>query len=394
MLFDSMILLGQNLHIKDVADIAAFGLLLWGVIVWARRVHAILALVGLGFLALLYLISLQLELQLMAWFFQGFFAALVIFLVVVFQDDLRRLFERIALLGLRRSKDPPNPADGGTLVRAINHIARRRWGALIVLPGRDPIERHLQGGIELDAEPSEELLLSLFDANSPGHDGAVIWVNNRIVRFGVHLPLSENREELGPGGTRHAAALGLAERCDAICIIVSEERGTISVASSGHLNPMKDTSSLRDIIMNHLSRHTVRKRHSTKLVLSRIMEFCMAFVLSLTTWAVLIPGSDRDHLIQKAHVEIQGLPANCKLVRIQPDSVAVKIEGSRRALLLTQDEPLIATVKVDPDLIKIGRRTFEIRKEHIFHDPSVELISVKPSKIFLSLRCGSDSHSK
>jgi len=391
MLFDSMILLGQNLHIKDVADIAAFGLLLWGVIVWARRVHAILALVGLGFLALLYLISLQLELQLMAWFFQGFFAALVIFLVVVFQDDLRRLFERIALLGLRRSKDVPNPADGETLVRALNHMAHRRWGALIVLPGRDPIERHLQGGIELDAEPSEELLLSLFDANSPGHDGAIIWLNNRIVRFGVHLPLSENREELGPGGTRHAAALGLAERCDAICIIVSEERGTISVANSGHLNTVKNTTGLRDTIMNHLSRHTIRKPHSTKVLISRVLECCMAFALSLTAWAALIPGSDRDQLVQKAHLEIQGLPANCKLVRVQPDSVSVQIEGSRRDLLLIQNEPITASVKVDPDLIKIGRRTFEIRREHINHDPSVELVSVKPSKIFLSLRCGSYS---
>ena len=388
MLFDSIILLGQNLHIKDAADIAAFGLLLWGVIVWARRVHAILALVGLGFLALLYLVSIQLELQLMAWFFQGFFAALVIFLVVVFQDDLRRLFERIALLGLRRNKDSPNPADGGTLVRAINYMAHDRWGALIVLPGRDPIERHLQGGIELDAEPSEELLLSLFDPSSPGHDGAVIWVNNRIVRFGVHLPLSENREELGPGGTRHAAALGLAEKCDAICIVVSEERGTISVAGSGHLNPIKDTTTLRNTIINHIPRDTIRKRRSTKILLSRVLECLMAFALSLTAWAALIPGSDRDNLVQKAKLEIQGLPSNCKLVSIQPDSVSVQIEGSRRALLLTQDESIIASVKVDPDLIKIGRRTFEIRNEHIIHNPSVDLVSVKPSKIFLSLRCG------
>ena len=389
MLVDDIILVGQNLHIKDVADIAAFGLLLWGVIVWARRVHAILALVGLGFLALLYLISLQLELQLMAWFFQGVFAALVIFLVVVFQDDLRRLFERIALLGLRRSKDTPSPADGGTLVRAINHMAHRHWGALIVLPGLDPIERHLQGGIELDAEPSEELLISLFDASSPGHDGAIIWVNNRIVRFGIHLPLSENREELGPGGTRHAAALGLAERCDAICIIVSEERGTISVAKSGNLDVLKDTKELRDTIMNHLSRHTVKKRRSTKMILSRIMECCVAFALSLSAWTALIPGSDRDQLTQKAHLEINGLPNNCKLIRVEPDSVSVQVEGSRRALLLSQDEPIIAKVEVDPDLINIGRRTFEIRKEHILHDPTVTLISIKPSKIFISLRCGS-----
>ena len=93
------------IHLKDLIDICVVGLLIWGAIAWARRVHAILALVGLLFIWLFYLAAMQLELQLTAWFFQGFFAALVIFLVVVFQDDLRRLFERIAV-GLRRQNAP------------------------------------------------------------------------------------------------------------------------------------------------------------------------------------------------------------------------------------------------------------------------------------------------
>ena len=113
----------------------------------------------------------------------------------------------------------------------------------------------------------------------------------------------------------------------------------------------------------------------------------MAFAFSLGAWAALIPGSDLDQLTQKAHLEIYGLPTNCKLVRVQPDSVSIQVEGSRRALLLVKDEPIIAKIEVDPDLINIGRRTFEIRKEHIIHDPTVNLMSIKPSKIFLSLRC-------
>ena len=180
-------------HFKDLVDVAVVGLLLWGAIAWARRVHAILALVGLSFLGLFYLAALQLELQLTAWFFQGFFAVLIIFLVVVFQDDLRRLFERIAVLGLRRRPAEPDPTRIAILIRALQELARRRWGALVVLPGRDPVERHVQGGVLLDAEPSEELLLSLFDSSSPGHDGAVLWHNDRVVRFAAHLPLSENR---------------------------------------------------------------------------------------------------------------------------------------------------------------------------------------------------------
>ena len=113
----------QHIHIKDLVDICVVGLLIWGAIAWARRVHAILALVGLLFLWLFYLAAIQLELQLTAWFFQGFFAALVIFLVVVFQDDLRRLFERIAVLGLRRQNAPLDAGRTAVLIRALQELS-------------------------------------------------------------------------------------------------------------------------------------------------------------------------------------------------------------------------------------------------------------------------------
>jgi DNA integrity scanning protein DisA with diadenylate cyclase activity len=85
---------------------------------------------------------------------------------------------------------------------------------------------------------SEPLLLSLFDPGSPGHDGTVLLRGSAVERFAVHLPLSADHAALGPGGTRHAAALGLAERCDAICLVVSEERGTVSVARDGQIRTL------------------------------------------------------------------------------------------------------------------------------------------------------------
>ena len=223
------------LHIAptDLVDIAVVALLLWGLVVWTRRAR--MALLGLAFLGVFYhLIAQQFKLQLTTWILQGFFAALVVVVVVVFQDDLRRLFEQIARLSLRRKAPRPDPSSLGTLTRGLYQLAAKRRGALVVLPGREPIERHfLQHGVPLDAEISEELLDSLFDPGSAGHDGALVMQNNRIKEFGVHLPLSENRDELKGAGTRHAAALGLAERSDALCLVVSEERGTIGIASAG-----------------------------------------------------------------------------------------------------------------------------------------------------------------
>jgi|GEM_PF-1874385 len=111
-----------EISFTDLVDVGFVALLLWALIAWSRRVHANLALVGLAFLGLLYLIALQLDLKLTAWLFQGFFAILVILLVVVFQEDLRRLFEQIAVFGLRR-----RPARG--LLGAMMEFPSTEWRA-------------------------------------------------------------------------------------------------------------------------------------------------------------------------------------------------------------------------------------------------------------------------
>ena len=120
----------------DLADIAVVGLLLWGLVTWTRRVHARMALIGLAFLGGFYLLARQFELQLTAWIFQGFFAVLVVLLLVVFQDDLRRLFEQIAALGLRRKASRPGGGSLAVLIRGMHQLAEKRRGALVVLPGR------------------------------------------------------------------------------------------------------------------------------------------------------------------------------------------------------------------------------------------------------------------
>ena len=238
-----------ELRLADALDIAIVAVLLWMLIVWLRTTRARPAFVGLGILGIVYLVVQQLELRLTVRIFQGFFAAVVLMLIVIFQDDLRRLFERIAVAGLRPRRARPGPGVIEILTRAAAELASSRTGALIVIPGRDPLGRHLEGGVHLRGRISEALLLSLFDPHSVGHDGAVIVEGNEVSRFGVHLPLSSDPAALGPGGTRHAAALGLAERNDALCIVVSEERGTISVARNGRLRQLASVSQLAEELL-------------------------------------------------------------------------------------------------------------------------------------------------
>jgi len=230
-------------RITDLVDVAIVAGLLWAALSFVRRSRARIALAGVAIAGGLFLLARQLELQMTVWLLQGFFAVLVLVLVVVFQEDLRRLFEQIAVWSLRRTTDAASPDVVDALVGAVRRLVANRTGALLVIPGREPIDRHVAGGIALGGLLSEPLLLSLFDQHSPGHDGAVLLEGGRVSRFALHLPLSTDSSQIGVGGTRHAAALGLAERSDALVIVVSEERGVVSVARDGRLLQLRWSAS-------------------------------------------------------------------------------------------------------------------------------------------------------
>ncbi|MDE2707196.1 MAG: diadenylate cyclase [Gemmatimonadota bacterium] len=374
----------------DLVDIAVVGLLLWGLVVWTRRAR--MALLGLAFLGVFYhLIAQQFKLQLTTWIFQGFFAALVVVVVVVFQDDLRRLFEQIATLSLRRKAPRPDPSSLGTLTRGLYQLAAKRRGALVVLPGREPIERHfLQYGVPLDAEISEELLDSLFDPGSAGHDGALVMQNNRIKEFGVHLPLSENRDELKGGGTRHAAALGLAERSDALCLVVSEERGTIGIAAGGQLeilgNPTEPIKpgDLRDKIQDHLE-HTgtevKERRVEWRWLGRRLVEGLLSFALALGAWLVFVPV---EKAVLQVRVEVENVPEGYALTGVSPQEVEVEVAGPRRAMLLASNADF--QVVIDADLVRLQRRTFEVSAQSVRHATGLEIKSIKPEKVKLTVQ--------
>ena len=371
------------LHIAptDLVDIAVVGLLLWGLVAWTRRVHTRMALLGLAFLGVFYLIAQQFELQLTAWIFQGFFAVLVVVVVVVFQDDLRRLFEQIATLGLRRKAPRPDPSNLAALIRGLRQLAAKRRGALVVLPGREPIERHLQGGVSLDAEVREELLDSLFDPGSAGHDGALVMQNNRIASFGVHLPLSENRDELKGGSTRHAAALGLAERSDALCLVVSEERGTIGIAARGQLEVLDDPGDLLDRIQDHLQ-HTGTEV-TVRRAGQRLVEGLLSFALALGAWVVFVPGATLDKTELQVPIAVEHIPEGYVLEDVKPPAVEVAVAGSRVDLFLASNADF--QVVIDAKLVEWGRRTFEVSAQSVRHATGLEVKSVKPEKVRLTV---------
>jgi uncharacterized protein (TIGR00159 family) len=245
---------------------------------------------GMLLLALVYMAARMLGMTTTVWLLQGFFAVSVIVIVVIFQEELRYAFERIAMWSLRRGgREPVTPEAVETLVTSVAKLAEEHIGALIVLHGRDPLDRHVDGGWSLDGEVSLPLLDSIFDTHSLGHDGAVIIENGRVARFGCHLPLSKEFAATTDLGTRHTAALGVSERTDAFCIVVSEERGTIRLTRHGELEVMPDAAALRARIERFVAEMAPRPAKDTlkMLVTHNMREKGMALAVSTLMWMLL-----------------------------------------------------------------------------------------------------------
>jgi diadenylate cyclase len=240
----------KHIGVPDILDMMLVGALVYGLLLWFKRTRAAFVALGLLLLAIVYTVAFLAGMYMTVRIFQGFFAVFIVAVIVIFQEEIRSVFERIAVWSLTGGvlKSAPTHRQVEILVRSLGDLARDHIGALVVLRGLDPLDRHVSGGWDLNGELSEALIKSIFDSHSLGHDGAFIVEEGRVSRFGVQLPLSKDFGRITNLGTRHSAALGLAERTDALILVVSEEAGTVSIARRGELKVIADLEDLQDAI--------------------------------------------------------------------------------------------------------------------------------------------------
>lgn len=232
-------------------DIILISLLIYSVMVFFKRSRSYTVFIGLVIAVGLYVLAKSLDLRLTLLAIRYFVSISVVVFVVVFQTELRMYFELLGLIGTRQigsKKFATKSQEMNEVFRACVEMAKHKHGALIVIKGTDDIDRFIEGGTKLDGIITDETILSTFYPNSSGHDGAMIISNNRIDKFETHLPLSVNFKEIGKRGTRHAAALGMSENTDALCIVVSEEKGTVSVCKDGRMKSLEDPNNLENEI--------------------------------------------------------------------------------------------------------------------------------------------------
>ena len=377
-----------QMRLIDVVDIVLVTAIVYTGLVWLRRTQAWLVAAGMLILGAFYVVARTLELQLTAWIFQGFFAVFLVMIVVIFQEELRQLFEQVAMWGLRRTRRPP-AASGTTdvLVRALADLANDRVGALVVVPGRQPLARHVRGGIELGGRVSYPLVRSLFDTHSPGHDGAVIIEGDAITHFAVQLPLSSDFQQLAGTGTRHAAALGLAERSDALCLVVSEERGKISMAADGRLTRDLEATELGEILRSRLApppRERTARRVWRETVRKNWVEKLASLTIVVSLWYLFVPGARPTIGTYPVPVVVANLPEGYALENVTPPEVWVTLAGPARAFYFF--DPNTLAVTVDAALAVLGRRTFQVLERDVQHPRDVAFERVDPQAVKISVR--------
>jgi DNA integrity scanning protein DisA with diadenylate cyclase activity len=302
---------------------------------------------GFVTLAALYVAARLLDMYLTLLVFQALITVALVAVVVIFQEDIRRGFERIALRGrLHRERGPAESELANIVVEAAAELAKRKIGALFVLRGKEPLERHVTGGVLLDGRPSETLFYSIFDPHSAGHDGAVLIESGLVRRFGAHLPLSTRPPP--KLGTRHTAALGLSERSDAFVIVVSEERGTISVARAGELSVISpgELKSRLDAFVGEVSPERPRR-----LFLENPGTKALSLAIAVGAWLALF-GPDSETIARSYTVPIvyRDVPDGWLLEEPNPPEARVTLTGPARAFDL-----------LDPGSLTISLHVGEVR---------------------------------
>lgn len=359
----------HNFYIADFFDVAVIAVLIYSALFLFKQTRSLLILVGLGMTALMYALAQIFNLYLTSFVFQSFFSVFFIVLVVIFQEELRRFFEFIAVFSTRQSTTRQLSVNSPAireLLHAIEYLASQKVGALVVIRGRENIDRLVDGGRTLDGVISEDLIASIFDTTSPGHDGAMIIHKNRIVQFGTHLPLSTNFKEIGRHGTRHSAALGIAERSDAFAVIVSEEKGIISIAHKGTLKEVHDIEDL-DRHLN-IFLHTLSSEHAyttwRNLIRKNSFEKIIAIVIAGLLWFFAVYRADTVQRDFKIPITYQNVPPGFIIEETKPNTLTVTIEGRGKSAFERLDEKTL-NATIDGSTITPGINTLTVNESDI-----------------------------
>ena len=228
-------------------EIIIISFLVYHIMAWAKHTKVWQLMKGIVIILIFILLAILFNMHTIVWIVENVFSIAVIAIVVILQPELRRALEELGRKNiLTNFVTFDKPSDERFSDKTVNDLIKVKTGALIVIEQDVSLTEYERTGIEVDGLISSQLLINIFEHNTPLHDGAVIVRGNRVVSATCYLPLSDNMQISKELGTRHRAGVGISEVTDALTIIVSEETGNVSVTYEGELYRNLDANGLRE----------------------------------------------------------------------------------------------------------------------------------------------------
>jgi diadenylate cyclase len=378
-----------NLRFQDVFDILFLSVLVYHLYLWFWGTKAFKALVGLLAMGVIFTLARFWGLFLTTWVFQILWQVLVVLIIILFQSEIRQVLERVNPLQMISLRHFSKSADWiPNLVTVIFSLAKLKTGALIIFERADLVEELITGGVQLESEPSPELLMSIFHKESPLHDGALLIRRDRIAKAACYLPLSSVEGLPKEWGTRHRAALGLSERCDALVVVISEERGEISVAQGRQMIHVANIEQLSQLIKEALESNWPASKSWPEMVLSLTVHKWPIKIASLALvclfW-LLLAGQQNFEVTIKVPLEVKNLPEKIEVSEPVNPEIAITVQGLRKDASTLSKRNVHA--EVDLSMARSGNRVFRITRDRIIlPNDRINIVSIEPPLMEFNLR--------
>jgi uncharacterized protein (TIGR00159 family) len=370
---------------QNAVDILVISFIVHRLFLLFRGTTAFQVMLAFLFLWVLQSVAQAAGLVLTSWFFQGIGAVAVLISVVVFRNEIREIL--IQTNPIRFFLGRPYEArtiDVPLIVQTSFRLVQTGTGALIVLQNRDRLGGHLREGLALDGRYSPEIIESIFAKQSPVHDGAAVISGNRIARVGTFLPLTQKEGLPQHFGTRHRAAVGLSEVTDAVVLVVSEERGEISLVHKGQIELTREPEQLREALDRLFLGFTSASKPQSRgrLWLAHAGGLLLTFLLVSTVWGIY-SGKQLSLISISAPVDFRNIPEHLELRRASAEKVEVQITGKRRLVRALKPEQVGAFL--DLQQINDGVHLVDLNQSGIELPLGLEVVRVTPSTIRLEL---------
>lgn len=373
----------SSLRWQDIIDILLNSYILFRLFVLFRGTHVLRVLAGIALLWIFQRIAVAVGLIVTSWALQAIVAGAALIIIIVFRNEIRSVLQtknlRALLWGFPQ-KTVRTPIDA--IVEGVYELARNRIGALIVIPGEEDIDEFIQGGVQWGGLISREMLLSIFWSGNPVHDGAAMIRDDKVTIVGGILPLSMRDDLPQHYGTRHRAAAGLAEKTDALVLVVSEERGQVVVAKGAGFIPIEDNIALLGVLEDHLGlsgehQHAARPKHREFVAAAIVCVLCMIGV-----WFSIAKGMETLTSLE-VPLEYMNRDPQMQITSTSVDTVRLHLSGS--SALVGSLRPDQVKAKLDLSKAVNGRNVFTLSPDNIVLPPGVRLNRIEPPEVYVAL---------